>query len=497
MRNMTVIIGGGVAGLTAGIYGQLSGLDCTVIEKNAVVGGNLTAWKRQGCVIDNCMHWLNGTRPGSSLNEMWRTVGMLGKGVELYKKPAFYTSEYQNKSISLWRDTRRTLKEMTALSKQDYIESRGFINAVEAVARAEYGTLIDKAEYLPVIIKYGNVSLAELGKRFSHPLLQKLMTDYLPGEFSAMALIYSYASFAAGDADVTVGGSKEAADRIAARFVALGGKIFTGCEASQIAVKEKRAVGVTLSDGRFVRADNVICACDPQVTFGKLLPERYMPRKMRETYQNTHETPTYSAVHAAFVCDDDKSLPKDTTVFEMSAIKFDGRAVNRIIIKPYRANLVDVPEGKVVLQTIFFLEEPEAVRWIKLAQNRERYREIKQKFASAVRERIIKRYPKAKKSIKLLDVWTPSTYKRYFDTPKGAFLSFELRPGKALTYRVGATVKGLENVFLATQWQNAPGGLPVAAQNGKKAANAAKAAAMLPNLKSTYAFRIRHRVKEI
>ena len=494
MNNKTVIIGGGVAGLTAGIYGQLSGLDCVLVERNSFVGGNLTAWERQGCTIDNCMHWLNGTRSGSKLNDMWRTTGMLGDGVSLYKMSAFYTSEYRNKSISLWRDTRQTLKEMTDLSRQDYIESRNFIKAVEAVGRAEKSSAIGKAEYFPIIAKYGRISLGELAKRFSHPLLKKLMTDYLSSELSALSLIFSYASFAYGDADVTVGGSKEAADRMAARFVALGGKIFTECEATEISVKNKKAIGVRLSDGRFVRADRVICACDPKVTFGKLLPERYMPRRMISAYRNTRKTPTFSALHAAFVCDDDKSLPKDTVVFEMMTLRLDGRAVNRMIIKPYRSDLVDVPKGKVVLQTIFYLEENEAVRWIKASQNRDRYRELKQRFAAAVSRRIINRYPKIKKSLKLLDVWTPSTYKRYFNTPTGAFLSFAIKPGTAITYRVSPKIKGLENVFLATQWQNAPGGLPVAAKNGKKAA---LRAAKLPKKKEIYAFKPRFAVKEV
>ena len=55
------IIGGGVAGLSAGIYGQMKGYQCTVIEKNHIAGGNLTGWERRGYRIDNCMHWLTGT----------------------------------------------------------------------------------------------------------------------------------------------------------------------------------------------------------------------------------------------------------------------------------------------------------------------------------------------------------------------------------------------------------------------------------------------------
>ena len=41
-----VIIGGGVSGLSAGIYAQLSGHEAVVCERQAMAGGNLTGWQR-------------------------------------------------------------------------------------------------------------------------------------------------------------------------------------------------------------------------------------------------------------------------------------------------------------------------------------------------------------------------------------------------------------------------------------------------------------------
>ena len=58
-----VIIGGGVAGLTAGICARLNGYDAVIFEKHRIAGGNLTGWDRGGFHIDNCVHWLTGTNP--------------------------------------------------------------------------------------------------------------------------------------------------------------------------------------------------------------------------------------------------------------------------------------------------------------------------------------------------------------------------------------------------------------------------------------------------
>ena len=43
-----VICGGGIAGLTAGIYAQQAGFATEIYEKNALPGGECTGWARQG-----------------------------------------------------------------------------------------------------------------------------------------------------------------------------------------------------------------------------------------------------------------------------------------------------------------------------------------------------------------------------------------------------------------------------------------------------------------
>ena len=53
-----VIIGGGIAGLSAGIFAQLNGFESVILEKNKTLGGECTGWDRQGYHIDGCIHWL-------------------------------------------------------------------------------------------------------------------------------------------------------------------------------------------------------------------------------------------------------------------------------------------------------------------------------------------------------------------------------------------------------------------------------------------------------
>ena len=53
-----IIIGAGIAGLSAGCYGQMNNYQTRIFEMHNLPGGLCTSWKRQGYTIDGCLHWL-------------------------------------------------------------------------------------------------------------------------------------------------------------------------------------------------------------------------------------------------------------------------------------------------------------------------------------------------------------------------------------------------------------------------------------------------------
>jgi thioredoxin reductase len=46
-----LIIGGGIAGMSAGIYARQNGYRTTILEMGTNSGGQLTAWQRQGYTL--------------------------------------------------------------------------------------------------------------------------------------------------------------------------------------------------------------------------------------------------------------------------------------------------------------------------------------------------------------------------------------------------------------------------------------------------------------
>src|SRR4051794_32694195 len=60
MDKHIVIVGGGLAGLSAGCYARASGFRTTIVEHNLELGGVCTAWPRGPYLVDGCIHWLTG-----------------------------------------------------------------------------------------------------------------------------------------------------------------------------------------------------------------------------------------------------------------------------------------------------------------------------------------------------------------------------------------------------------------------------------------------------
>jgi hypothetical protein len=89
-------------------------------------------------------------------------------------------------------------------------------------------------------------------------------------------------------------------------------------------------------------------------------------------------------------------------------------------------------------------------------------------MVEAVQEILFDRMPALKGKMTCIDSWTPATYNRFVESKVGSFMSFIMPAGSAPIQLSGA-IDGLSNVMLATQWQMAPGGLPIAAMSGIEA----------------------------
>lgn len=474
-----VIVGGGIAGLSAGIYARRAGFETEIYEKNAVAGGQCMGWNRKGCHIDNCLHWLTGTKKGTGLRKIWEETGALDPDTEFVKSDKFYTACVGKERVTLWRDLDRTKRELTALSPEDREETERFIAHVKYAMCCEmpvekpmdemgimdYIKLMKAMGDMPKVAKaYGKINLSDMAAKFKNPALRAMITDYMPGEYTATPYLVSYATIASGNGDVPKGGSLAMAGRMVKRYEELGGRLYCGCPVKKIRLNGKTAEGILLEDGREIKGDYIICATDTMEMFENLIGKQWMDKKWKACFDNEQAYPTFSGLQAAFVIDREFYEETDTVFFDCRPFTVGERTIERMSVKSYEYEPEFAPEGKTVLQSNVLQTDEEYRYW--KALDREEYEKRKAEFAEELKERIIEKFPKLSGHIELLDAWTPVTYERYCNAYHGAYMSF-ITKKDSKSYNMKGVVKGLKHLYLAGQWLQFPGGLPVAAATGK------------------------------
>lgn len=485
-----VIIGGGIAGMTAGIYLQKAGFATEIYEKNAVPGGQCMGWKREGYMIDNCIHWLTGSRPGSGLHELWKEVGALGEGVEVYEKEKFFTAELDGESVTFWRDKERTRKELLTLSPEDAEEINKLMDMV-ALAESmqvpvekpfdkmnpiEFMKLGMSMKDMGKVMKlYSGMDIEELAERFRHPLIRRAIVDYMPPGYQAYAFIVSYATVTGGNGDIPKRGSLAMALRMAKRYQELGGKLHLNTPVEKVLINGKKAEGILLmadagkSEQKRIEADYVICATDLNHTFTQLVDDSYMPKALRAQFEKREAYPVSSGFHVAFAVEDTVEEIKETNIFSCRPLTVGVTTADRMSINNYSYEPSFAPAGCTVLQSQFIQTEEDYAYWTELAKDTEAYRKKKEELSAEALARVLEQFPELKGKIRILDAWTPATYDRYCNAYRGAYMSFVITKG-AKNITVPGCLKGLKNLFIASQWQMGPGGLPTAAAMGKFAA---------------------------
>lgn len=494
-----VIVGAGIAGLSAGIYAKKSGYEVEIYEKNPGAGGCCSAWKRGDYTIDNCIHWLTGTKKGTPQYNIWKELGVIKDDDVFIERESFYTSEYEGKCATLWRDLERTRKEMLEISPEDEKEINRFIDCIRLGVNLQSPAddpsgkkkvfkdtaySISRAELIRTLLTYTGQTLEDMSHKIKSPLLKMITLDFMSKNYESLWLAMAYSFFVAGNGDLLPGGSAVIPERMVETFTGLGGKLFLNSPVEKVSINEKNdfsghglfrkkkyaSAGVFLEDGRFIEADYIICACDMHYTFCHLLNRKFYPESLRKAYSNNKKNIIYSSFHVAFAVDGLFEEINDTIYFDCEPFDVGLSRIRRICVKNYR-NYGDyiAPEGKTIIQCSVIQYKRDAFFWQRLHDKDENiYRLNKENVARAIQYRIEKKYPQYSDRLHILDTWTPYTYRKRNNCHAGAYMRFITKVVNTKAF-LPSDIKGLSNVLLANHWLRYPGGTPTAALMGKVA----------------------------
>lgn len=248
--------------------------------------------------------------------------------------------------------------------------------------------------------------------------------------------------------------------QIAEKYKEYGGALHTNTGIENILLNGKKAEGILLENGKKVEADYVICACDTDYSFRKLLPEKYMPIGLKKMYENSEKYPVSSGFQIAHAVDGIFPELTGTGGFFCDEMKVENQSVQCMSIQSYDYEPDFAPAGKMILQTNFSQSEVDYKYWESIYTDKTVYGKKKTEIAEQVLKREVKEYLFLEEIIYVIDVGSPMTYARYCNSYR-VYMSFvTTKQAKSIT--VPEVVKGLDNVLLASQWLMESGGLPTA-----------------------------------
>ena len=474
-----IIIGGGIAGLSAGIFAQKNGFASIILEKNSTPGGQCTGWDRKGYHIDGCIHWLTGTLSGTPLNKLWKEVGAL-QDIEIYHPESFLTYLHEGKIINLYRDLNKLKASWLELSPEDKAIIEEFCHDVKKMHGFEMpigkpSDLMNPLEkigagsaflkYGSIISKYLKTDIQDYATKYKHPGLRALWTSFAPKGYSALMIIFAMAAFTKGQASIPFGGSRALAERMADRYRELGGKYITE-EVRELRISGKKVIRLFTKLENEYSADYVVAACDANFVYEKLFYGQRNDSQYQLRFNDPDKYPLSSELLISFgVKDELKNLPRSLR-FAIEPLELGRQRIDHLSLRHFPQEPDFAPPGESILICEINAFAEEIDYWLEYKMHPEEYKAEKMRVGEKVKAAISQRFPELEDKLELLDVVTPLTYQRHCNAYRGAFMPFQMKVGGRMLEHNGR-IQGLDNFFLSGQWLQPPGGLPVALITGR------------------------------
>jgi phytoene dehydrogenase-like protein len=293
-----IVIGAGHNGLVAANYLADAGYAVTVVEANERIGG-MTACHTP--IEGAPEHLINSYSVDAFFWDSFppsRELGLERHGLRrTVIDPGHMYLGPDGSSIGFWADAARTAEEIRHFSPADarsYLEFAEMLSGfadlaftlatanpthlgVRAIARLARGAGRSRRNLSSMVAMALSSVTEVVDERFEHPVVKDALHatcgSTVPNSQAGTGIAFLWLATMHRHACARpVGGVQAIPDALYRRLLLGGGQVLAGTPVERILVETGAATGVLLTDGRELRADTVLAACDPRTTFEKLLP---------------------------------------------------------------------------------------------------------------------------------------------------------------------------------------------------------------------------------
>ena len=483
-KKNVIIIGAGMAGLSAGCYLQMNGFNTEIFELGSTPGGLCTGWERKGYSFDGCIHWLVGTKPTVSIYNLWNElIDMDQLQIIDYNEYCSIEDETGNR-FTAYTDIDRLESEMKRVSPEDSGIIDQFIRGIKALLNfnlpvekpMEFMSLSEKISMIggmlpkmPQMLKWYSMSNADFAAKLQSPLLKRFFTSSYPGCFTMLVTLINCGWLHKKGAGYPIGGSAKLSRLMEQRYLNLGGRIHYRSRVEKILVQDNRACGVEVN-GEQHTADIVLSAADGYHTIYKMLGGTYKSKEIIKMYEKSSmQRPAPGMYFSLGLNRTFEGQPHWLFLPLNKAITIDSKTtMNELALTIVNFDPTAAGPGRTCLTAM--LSSNDCDYWVNLrTEDKTQYDAEKKRICDQIIDTLEERFGDIKNHVEVCDLATPATYIRYtgnWQASAQGWSACKQTFGKSISKEL----PGLQNFYMAGQWVEIGGGVPMCMMSGRNTA---------------------------
>jgi len=487
-----IVIGGGLAGLSAAAHLANGGLSVLLLEQHHQVGGCTSSFSRGEFNFDASLHEMVGGNEGGMTRNLLEKAGMADR-VELVRVPNPYRALFPGVDFTMPEGIPAAIAALSAAWPAEAENIAAFFAAMEKVAgdmqdlRNLY-RLSPAGRFLAKMLvplrqstffKYRQASLQDvLEAFFTDENLRAVLGQYWvyygppPDDLWAPFFMFATYLYLHGGGWQVKGSSQALADAYAARIVELGGQVKTGALVTDILIEEGRVRGVRTESGEEYRSLYVVSTADPFQTFFHLIREEQTPLEYRDAIKRMKPSNSLIAVYLGLdvepsfwgVRDYEVFLNRTADADEMYARMMRGDYRHSGLVMTFYGNLGDpwyAPPGRSVLVLNAYSD---AAFW---SRERAEYQKQKRRAADELLAQAEEFLPGLGEHVLVREVATPLTLESYTMQYRGIPYGWDYSVVQSARFDKQTPIDGL---YLAGAWTTPSHGVSAAQASGFQAA---------------------------
>lgn len=488
MSHSVAIIGSGLGGLTSGIFLAQKGIDVTIYERQAVIGGYSVQFSRKGFIFDPALHAVPAGSEGQYFYKLIEEMG-LGSEVSFIKFQDGPRVRFGKMSFSLPNEPDTLyeyLKKCFPSEKKNLTRFRAYINFYSKIYShviMEKATLLQSLPpfilHLPVFLYQGSESAEHFLKSFfQDPVLIALLYQYtifvgIPMSDMPAVNFILMASLLINTGMYSIrGGGGGLSTALANKFKSLGGKFSTNTDICSITFNHKQPFRIIDKQKNEFTADGIIANTNlPELV--SMFPDHILPGAYKNVVRKLKSSISVAQLHIGLDCpvhelgiDRHITFCFPTSNID-SCIKYQSEELFPEGFSITAPGITDPDLTSNYQNVLSIVGGVSGQRWMDLKDHD--YSSAKERCKQHILDRLENIIPGISNHVVVSDLATPKTFYRYTGNPCGCLMGFNCTCG---THRnlLRAGNFPIQRIILAGAWSGKLGGFMQSMNSGKTAA---------------------------